>query len=55
MAANFAKADLDELVQKLTQDEAISLISGFGFWRTHAVARLGIPSIKVLNEYVLSH
>ncbi|KIY70546.1 glycoside hydrolase family 3 protein [Cylindrobasidium torrendii FP15055 ss-10] len=44
--SDFANADLDEIVEKLTQDEAILLTAGVGFWYTHAVPRLGIPSIK---------
>ena len=37
LAAKFANADLQEVVDKLTIDEAISLISGVGFWYTAAV------------------
>ena len=36
-AATFAEADLHEVVEKLTQDEAIELIAGVGFWYTAAV------------------
>ncbi|KAJ6616680.1 glycoside hydrolase family 3 protein [Mycena sp. CBHHK59/15] len=43
----FAQANVSEIVEKLTTDESIQLIAGVGFWRTHAVERLGIPSIKV--------
>ncbi|KAI0355239.1 beta-glucosidase [Trametes cingulata] len=45
--SDFAKADLDEVVEQLTTDEAILLTAGVGFWHTHAVSRLGIPAIKV--------
>ncbi|KAG8874632.1 hypothetical protein FRB97_005773 [Tulasnella sp. 331] len=45
--SSFADADLDDIVEKLTIDEAISLIAGVKFWWTAAVPRLGIPSIKV--------
>ncbi|KIK64526.1 glycoside hydrolase family 3 protein [Collybiopsis luxurians FD-317 M1] len=45
--SDFAKADIDEIVDQLTTDEAISLIAGVGFWHTHAVDRLGIPAVKV--------
>ena len=45
--SDFAKADLPSIVEKLTIDEAISLIAGVGFWRTHAVERLGIPAVSV--------
>ncbi|OSD02184.1 glycoside hydrolase family 3 protein [Trametes coccinea BRFM310] len=46
-ASDFAKADLSEVVEQLTTDEAILLTAGVGFWHTHAVPRLGIPAIKV--------
>ncbi|CDO77775.1 Glycoside Hydrolase Family 3 protein [Trametes cinnabarina] len=46
-ASDFAKADLSEVVEQLTTDEAILLTAGVGFWHTHAIARLGIPAIKV--------
>ncbi|KAG9046686.1 hypothetical protein FS837_003839 [Tulasnella sp. UAMH 9824] len=48
-AASFADADIQDLVDKLTTEEAISLISGVGLWSTAAVPRLGIPSIKVTD------
>lgn len=45
--SDFANANIDETVEKLTTDEAIQLIAGVGFWHTHKVDRLGIPAIKV--------
>ncbi|THH14189.1 hypothetical protein EW146_g6124 [Bondarzewia mesenterica] len=45
--SHFAKAKIDEIVEQLTTEEAIELISGVGFWHTAAVPRLGIPAIKV--------
>lgn len=45
--SDIAKADIDELVENLTTDEAIQLTAGVGFWHTHEVKRLGIPAIKV--------
>ncbi|KIO27413.1 glycoside hydrolase family 3 protein [Tulasnella calospora MUT 4182] len=48
-AASFADTDIQDVVDKLTTEEAISLISGFGFWSTAAVPRLGVPSIKVTD------
>ncbi|KAL0065948.1 hypothetical protein AAF712_007075 [Marasmius tenuissimus] len=45
--SDFAKANIDEILEQLTTDEAIQLIAGVGFWHTHAVPRLGIPAIKV--------
>ena len=45
--SDFAKANLDEIVEQLTSDEAILLTAGVGFWYTHAIPRLGNPAIKV--------
>jgi hypothetical protein len=45
--SDFANANVDEIVEKLTTDESIQLIAGSGFWHTHSVDRLGIPAIKV--------
>ncbi|KAI0068485.1 beta-glucosidase [Artomyces pyxidatus] len=45
--SDFAQANLDDVVEKLTTEEAIALIGGVGFWHTHAVPRLGIPAVKV--------
>ncbi|KAF8839076.1 glycoside hydrolase family 3 protein [Paxillus ammoniavirescens] len=45
--SDFAKVDVDEIVEKLTTDEAILLTAGVGFWHTHEIPRLGIPAIKV--------
>ncbi|KAG8833577.1 hypothetical protein FRC17_010401 [Serendipita sp. 399] len=47
MASSFANANLDEIVDALSQEEAIGLIGGVGNWHTHAIPRLGIPAIKV--------
>jgi beta-glucosidase len=46
--SDFAHANLDEIVSRLTQDEAISLVAGVGFWHTASVPRLHVPAIKVL-------
>lgn len=45
--SDFANANIDEVVEKLTTDEAILLTAGVGFWHTHAIERLGVPAIKV--------
>ena len=45
--SDFAKANIDEIVENLTLEEAIDLIAGVGFWHTAAVPRLGVPAIKV--------
>src|SRR5512133_1116818 len=38
-----------DLVSKMTLSEKISLLAGVDLWRTQAVPRLGIPSIKVTD------
>ncbi|KAF8995211.1 beta-glucosidase [Cyathus striatus] len=45
--SDFKNADIDEIVDKLTTDEAILLTAGVGFWHTHQIERLGVPAIKV--------
>ena len=47
MSIHSAKADISEVVEQLTTDEAILLTAGVGFWHTHGVPRLGVPAIKV--------
>jgi hypothetical protein len=45
--SDFAKADVEDLLNDLTTEEAILLTAGVGFWHTHEVGRLGVPAIKV--------
>jgi beta-glucosidase len=45
--SDFANANIDEVVDKLTHEEAILLTAGVGFWHTHAIPRLDIPAVKV--------
>ncbi|KAG9012138.1 hypothetical protein FRB94_011835 [Tulasnella sp. JGI-2019a] len=45
--SSFKRANINEVVDRLTTDEAISLIAGVGFWWTAPIPRLGIPSVKV--------
>ncbi|KEA09372.1 beta-glucosidase [Rhizobium rhizogenes] len=40
---------IDELLNKMTLEEQVSLLSGADFWTTVAVERLGIPKIKVTD------
>ena len=47
--SDFADANIDEIMDSLTTDEAISLTAGVGFWHTHAIERLKIPPVKVLS------
>lgn len=42
--------DIHQLLVELTLDEKLSLLSGASQWRTAAVPRLGIPSLKVLTS-----
>ena len=44
--SDFANANIEEIVEKLTADEAISLTAGVGFWHTAQIPRLDIPAIK---------
>ncbi|MCX7710415.1 MAG: glycoside hydrolase family 3 C-terminal domain-containing protein [Clostridia bacterium] len=39
--------NLNEIISQLTLDEKASLCSGFDFWHTQAIERLGIPSIMM--------
>lgn len=45
--SDFANANIDDIVESLTTDEAILLTAGVGFWKTHEIERLGVPAIKV--------
>ncbi|KDQ34219.1 glycoside hydrolase family 3 protein [Pleurotus ostreatus PC15] len=45
--SDFKNADIPEIVESLTTDEAILLTAGVGFWHTHEIPRLGVPAIKV--------
>ena len=51
--SDFATADIDKVLNEMTTDEAILLTAGMGFWYTHSVDRLGIPSIKVFVLHIL--
>ncbi|NLL43492.1 MAG: glycosyl hydrolase [Firmicutes bacterium] len=41
--------DINRLMDSLTREEKIALVSGTGQWHTTAVGRLGIPSIMVAD------
>ncbi|KZO92432.1 glycoside hydrolase family 3 protein [Calocera viscosa TUFC12733] len=47
--SDIRNANVDELVDALSTEEAISLTLGVGKWFTAAVPRLGIPSINVTD------
>jgi hypothetical protein len=53
--SDFANAEIDGIVDKLTTEEAVKLIAGVGFWYTAAIKRLGIPAIKVRHFINLTH
>ena len=40
---------LETLMEKLTLEEKISLVSGHDMWTTVAIPRLGIPALKVTD------
>ena len=44
---SFLKASVPHLVKQLTNEEKVRLLAGNGWWRTHPIPRLNIPSIKV--------
>ena len=46
IAKNF---DVEEVLEKLTTAEKISLLSGTDFWHTASVHRLGIPAIRTTD------
>jgi beta-glucosidase len=50
--SDIADADINEIIDKLTTEEAIKLTAGVGFGHTAAIERLGIPAIKV--RFILS-
>lgn len=41
--------DVASIMQQLTLDEKITLLSGFNFWQTPAIERLGIPSLYITD------
>lgn len=41
------KHNIKDLVKQMTLEEKAGLCSGFDFWHTKTVERLGIPSVMV--------
>ena len=39
--------NIDQIINELTLDEKVSLLSGFNSWYTNKIERLNIPSIKM--------
>jgi hypothetical protein len=46
-SSDFANANVNKIVDKLTTEESVKLIAGVGLWHTASIERLGIPAIKV--------
>lgn len=46
------KHNIKDLVKQMTLEEKAGLCSGFDFWHTKPVERLGIPSVMVLVDFV---
>lgn len=44
-----AHFDVPHILKQLTIDEKIALLSGFNFWQTPAIDRLGIPSLYITD------
>ncbi|KAG8855137.1 hypothetical protein FRB96_007175 [Tulasnella sp. 330] len=46
-ARKFLDADLSKLIQELSDDEKIAMLSGPDWWNTRKVERFGIPAIRM--------
>ena len=42
-------SDIEKIINEMTLDEKVSLLSGEDFWHTKAVERLGIPSVMMCD------
>jgi beta-glucosidase len=47
MSRSFLDASIPDLVEQLTVDEKISLLSAPNWWNTSAINRLEIPAIRM--------
>ena len=47
MSYAFLDASVSGLVQQLTTEEKIKLLSGPNWWNTNAIHRLGIPAVRM--------
>jgi beta-glucosidase len=41
--------DIEELIDRMTLEEKVSLLAGVDKWHTRSIARLGIPSLKMTD------
>jgi hypothetical protein len=46
--------NIEELLDELTLEEQVSLLTGADFWTTVPIPRLGVPAIKVVPRHVIS-
>jgi hypothetical protein len=53
--SDFASANVNEIIEYLTTDEAILLTAGVGFWHTHAVEILiyGLIHFTLFHQSVI--
>ncbi|UKZ91443.1 uncharacterized protein TrAFT101_006421 [Trichoderma asperellum] len=49
MEGSFLTASIEDLVNRMSLSEKISLLRGEDWWRTVAVPRLNIPSVKITD------
>lgn len=49
MDRSFLTANIADVVQELTLDEKIILLSGKNWWETVPIPRVNVPSIKVTD------
>lgn len=47
MSRSFMDSSIPDLVNKLTTDEKISLLSAPNWWNTTPIPHLGVPSIRM--------
>jgi hypothetical protein len=47
MSRDFLTADVSQLIQQLSLDEKIALLSAPNWWNTTPIKRLAIPSIRM--------
>ncbi len=53
--SDIANVEVDEILDKLSTEEPVSLIAGVGPWHTAPIERLGILAIKVRPLIALTY